>query len=70
MLRWAVTQQLGFALSRNGLVLPNAGHRPSFKAELLAASNYSQRRRHGKAKTSSRGQRHRSSYGRVDGALP
>lgn len=70
MLRWALTQQLEFALSSHGLVLPDFGHRPSFKAELLATSTYrGQRSGRGTAKTASRdmGSLQRR---RPDGALP
>jgi hypothetical protein len=67
MLRWALTQQLEFALTRHGSVTPHVGHRPSFKAELLAASNYGQQRSgRGMARTAGRGLERR----RADGALP
>lgn len=71
MLRFALTQQLEFTLSRHDLVLPSVGHRPSFKAQLLAASNYSGLRSgREKAKTASLCQCRSPQYGRVDGALP
>lgn len=70
MLRWAWTQQLEFVLTRHGLVTPNAGHRPSFKAELLAASACRQQRSgRGMAKTAGRGTGSSLERRRADGAL-
>lgn len=67
MLRWALTQQLDFALSRHGLVPPNAGHCPAFKSQLLAASIFSG---YVKGKTADQGVGHSPQRGPVNGALP
>lgn len=67
---WALTQEFDYVLSHN-FTPPDAGSRPSFKAELLATSSYSgQRSGRGMARTASRGRGSSLQRRRADGALP